>query len=275
MIVTDAARRSAPGEVLLRPPSLVLGVGASTGADEAALWELAHSALAGAGVDPAAVGAVATLDRKAAEPAIVALADRLGVALQGVRRRRRWPAVAVPNPSEVVAAAVGTPSVAEAAALLASGPGATLVAPKTTSATRDSTVAIARRRRPAGRLAVVGLGPGHPASRTAAATAAVRHAEAVTRLRRLRRPGRRLARARPRSAPLAYRSRGRPVPRRPGRAAAGQRVALVCSGDPGVYAMASLVLELAPSFGDPPVDVVPGVTAALSGAAAPWCSPRP
>jgi cobalt-precorrin 5A hydrolase/precorrin-3B C17-methyltransferase len=51
------------------------------------------------------------------------------------------------------------------------------------------------------------------------------------------------------------------------RAAAGQRVALVCSGDAGVYAMASLVCELAPLAGDPPVTVVPGVTAALSGAA--------
>ncbi|MDQ1565411.1 MAG: cobalt-precorrin hydrolase / cobalt-factor methyltransferase / precorrin-3B, partial [Actinomycetota bacterium] len=51
------------------------------------------------------------------------------------------------------------------------------------------------------------------------------------------------------------------------RAAAGERVALVCSGDPGVYAMASLVYELAPSHGEPPVTVVPGVTAALAAAA--------
>jgi cobalt-precorrin 5A hydrolase / precorrin-3B C17-methyltransferase len=51
------------------------------------------------------------------------------------------------------------------------------------------------------------------------------------------------------------------------RAAAGERVALVCSGDPGIYAMASLVCELAPSHGDPPVTVVPGVTAALAAAA--------
>jgi cobalt-precorrin 5A hydrolase/precorrin-3B C17-methyltransferase len=51
------------------------------------------------------------------------------------------------------------------------------------------------------------------------------------------------------------------------RAGRGQQVALVCSGDPGVFALASLVCELAPAQGDPPVDVVPGVTAA-SGAAA-------
>jgi cobalt-precorrin 5A hydrolase/precorrin-3B C17-methyltransferase len=50
-------------------------------------------------------------------------------------------------------------------------------------------------------------------------------------------------------------------------AAAGRRVALVCSGDPGVFAMASLVCELAPDHGSPEVTVVPGVTAALAGAA--------
>jgi cobalt-precorrin 5A hydrolase/precorrin-3B C17-methyltransferase len=47
----------------------------------------------------------------------------------------------------------------------------------------------------------------------------------------------------------------------------GLLVAVVCSGDPGIYAMASLVLEEAgddPGFG---IDIVPGVTAALAAAA--------
>lgn len=50
-------------------------------------------------------------------------------------------------------------------------------------------------------------------------------------------------------------------------ARAGRTVALVCSGDAGVYGMASPVLELAPDYPDVTVAVVPGVTAALSGAA--------
>lgn len=50
-------------------------------------------------------------------------------------------------------------------------------------------------------------------------------------------------------------------------AAAGKTVALVCSGDAGVYGMASPVLELAKSCPEVPIEVVPGVTAALSGAA--------
>lgn len=50
-------------------------------------------------------------------------------------------------------------------------------------------------------------------------------------------------------------------------AAQREDVALVCSGDPGVYGMAGLCLELAGEF--PPVDIeiVPGVTAATGGAA--------
>ena len=50
-------------------------------------------------------------------------------------------------------------------------------------------------------------------------------------------------------------------------AAAGKTVALVCSGDAGVYGMASPVLELAASFPQVPVEIVPGVTAALAGSA--------
>lgn len=47
----------------------------------------------------------------------------------------------------------------------------------------------------------------------------------------------------------------------------GKRVALVCSGDAGVYGMASPLLELAAEYPDVEVEVVPGLTAALSGAA--------
>ncbi|MBR0230819.1 MAG: precorrin-3B C(17)-methyltransferase [Clostridia bacterium] len=49
-------------------------------------------------------------------------------------------------------------------------------------------------------------------------------------------------------------------------AAEGKKVALICSGDAGVYGMASPALELAPEYGVEAV-CVPGVTAACSGAA--------
>ena len=47
----------------------------------------------------------------------------------------------------------------------------------------------------------------------------------------------------------------------------GRTVALVCSGDAGVYGMASPLLELAEGCPDVIVEVVPGLTAALSGGA--------
>ena len=47
----------------------------------------------------------------------------------------------------------------------------------------------------------------------------------------------------------------------------GRTVAMVCSGDAGVYGMAGLVLELAESYPEVEVEVIPGITAALSGAA--------
>ena len=50
-------------------------------------------------------------------------------------------------------------------------------------------------------------------------------------------------------------------------ARAGRAVALVCSGDAGVYGMASPLLELALGYPDVTVEVVPGLTAALSGGA--------
>ena len=50
-------------------------------------------------------------------------------------------------------------------------------------------------------------------------------------------------------------------------AQAGKTVALVCSGDAGVYGMASPLLELAENYPDVTVEVVPGLTAALSGGA--------
>lgn len=50
-------------------------------------------------------------------------------------------------------------------------------------------------------------------------------------------------------------------------ALSGKKVALICSGDAGVYGMASLMLELNPEYPDCEVRVIAGVTAASSGAA--------
>ena len=51
------------------------------------------------------------------------------------------------------------------------------------------------------------------------------------------------------------------------RAEAGETVALVCSGDAGVYGMAGPALELLPEYPGAEIEIIPGVTAALSGGA--------
>ena len=50
-------------------------------------------------------------------------------------------------------------------------------------------------------------------------------------------------------------------------AQSGKTVVLVCSGDAGVYGMASPILELAPNYPGVEIEVIPGLTAALSGGA--------
>jgi cobalt-precorrin 5A hydrolase/precorrin-3B C17-methyltransferase len=264
VVVTDRVGELGAGVVVLRPASLVVGVGSSSGADAGGIAQLVAGALAGAGLHPDAVGLVASVDLKRHEPGIVALADDLGVGY------RTFPAPVlaqqdVPTPSAVVADAVGTPSVAEAAALLAAGPGAELVVAKQRST--EATVAVARRARPEGHLAVVGLGPGAPAWRAPAAAAAIRGADVVVGYdlyidlaADLLEPRHDVVRS-----PIG--AEADRCADALARAAAGQRVALVCSGDPGIFAMASLVCELAPEHGDPPVTVVPGITAAHAAAA--------
>jgi len=172
IVVTDRIVAAMPRVVALHPPSLVVGVGASTGAPTDEIAALVESALAGAGLARASVAEVATIDRRAGDPALTAL----GIPVRAFTAAT-LSAVPVPSPSPVVAAAVGTPSVAEAAALLAAGPGAELVVHKRASA--HGTVAVARRRHPRGGIAVVGLGPGQARHRTPAAEVAVRHAEVV------------------------------------------------------------------------------------------------
>lgn len=51
------------------------------------------------------------------------------------------------------------------------------------------------------------------------------------------------------------------------KAAEGKRVSLVCSGDAGIYGMAGLMYELLPEYPDCELYVIPGITAAVSGAA--------
>jgi cobalt-precorrin 5A hydrolase len=116
---------------------LVVGVGCSLGCPPEELDALVDAALAAAHGD---VFAVATVDRRECEASVVALAARHGVPLR-VHAAGALAAVDVPTPSDMVTRHVGTPSVAEAAALLSAGPGARLAVTKRRSA--HATCAIA------------------------------------------------------------------------------------------------------------------------------------
>jgi cobalt-precorrin 5A hydrolase/precorrin-3B C17-methyltransferase len=286
-----ASRRRSPPEnggpvVVLRPPSLVVGVGSARGVPADEVESLIDAALAAADLHPLAVRCLATIDRKAAEQGIVQAAERRGLPLVTFPAEQ-LAAVNVPNPSEVVRAEVGTPSVAEAAALHAArsyGKSAELVVEKRVSA--HATVAVARLR-PRGRLAIVGLGPGARDLLTPRAVTALRRAAVVVgldqyidQIRDLLRPGTLVMESglgheeeRARAAVAA--------------ASAGQAVALIGSGDAGVYALAGPALEIAAATaasggvtGDGgavshaagggwagiEVEGVPGITAALAAA---------
>lgn len=260
--VTDRDVEPGPREVVVRPPTLVVGVGASRDAPADEVLELIAGALRDAGLSAASVAELATVDAKSAEPGIVAAAARLGVPLVACPAEELAGAD-VPNPSAAPLAAVGTPSVAEAAAVLRGGE---LLVPKRKSAGRPAMATCAVARRPArGRLAVVGLGPGARDLLTPRAGAELRRASVVVgldqyvdQIRDLLRPGTRVLE----SGLGAEEERARTAV---AEARAGHAVALIGSGDAGVYAMASPAL--AEASDDIDVVGVPGVTAALAGAA--------
>ncbi|WP_213008290.1 cobalamin biosynthesis protein [Paractinoplanes toevensis] len=108
---------------------LVVGLGARAGRSAEVLVAAVLSALSEVGAGPGDVRVLATLDRRSAEDGVRAVAVAYGWELVSFAAAQ-LAAQAVPNASERVAAAVGTPGVAEAAALAAAGSGAVLVLPK-------------------------------------------------------------------------------------------------------------------------------------------------
>lgn len=258
ILVTDRVVPLDERTVALRPPSLVVGVGASRNVSPGEVLGLIDATLAGAGLSPASVTALATVDAKAGEPGLTAAAQRRGWPLI-THPAAELAAIAVPSPSQAALDAVGTPSVAEAAALASAD---TLVVPKRKSAMATAAVA---RVRSAGHLAIVGLGPGARDLLAPRAVAELRRASVVVglgqyidQIRDLLRPGTRILA----SGLGAEEERAAAAVREARR---GHAVALVGSGDAQVYAMASPALLQADDGID--VTVVPGITASLAAGA--------
>ena len=277
--ITDRRAEGSPRKLVYHPATLCLGLGCERCAAPAEVLALARESLAAHDLAEGAVTVVVSLDLKADEPAVHAVAEALGVPARffpAVRLEQEAPRLA--NPSELVFREVGCHGVAEGAALAASGPEGELIAPKTKSA--RATCAIARAPevlnaseigRGRGSLAVVGLGPGDAAWRAPEAEARIRAATDLVGYRLyldLLGPlteGKTLH-------PYALGEEEARVRAALDLAAEGREVALICSGDPGIYAMAALVFELLdreprPEWRRPEIAVVPGISALQAAAA--------
>src|SRR4028119_2297340 len=269
-------------KVQWHPRVLWVGIGCERGTSreliEAAIGQVCQSNHLAEG----AIAGIATIDIKADEVGLVELC-----------RDRNWPlrtfpadvlrAVNVPNPSVVVAAEVGTPSVAEAAALMAAnGLGARHVVPlrvakqifKLEGELGAVTVAIAQAEQEytgrTGKLLLIGTGPGQLDQITPAAQTAVSCADAVIGyslyidlIVPLLRPGQ-IVEALPITQERQRAERAIEL------AQWGLTVAVVSSGDCGIYGMAGLVLEELRAQGwdgkVPAVQVFPGISALQSAA---------
>jgi cobalt-precorrin 5A hydrolase/precorrin-3B C17-methyltransferase len=272
IVVDDRLPKGPPKERVLRlvPRTLVVGVGSARGVPTTAVASAMSELEVRGGLDLRAVKAFATIDLKADERGILdAVEDWCFWHDSTTTPLLTYPAdvlaeVEVPNPSEVVRAEVGTPSVAEAAALhgarrLGGGARVQLAAEKFKG---DNVTVAAARIVPRGRLAVIGLGPGAADLRTPRAEAELRRASIVVgldqyveQIRHLLRPGTDV-----RISGLGdEEARAREAVQL---ASAGASVALIGSGDAGVYAMASPALEQADALVE--FVGVPGVTAALA-----------
>ncbi|MCY4462537.1 MAG: precorrin-3B C(17)-methyltransferase [Albidovulum sp.] len=267
--------------LVYRRTDYFLGAGCSRGCEPDQLIGLARRAMADAGISPFEIAAVCTIDLKEDELAIHALAENLDVPTRFYAASRlESETPRLPSPSETVFAAVGCHGVCEAAALAAAGTDGRLEVAKLK--TSDATCAIARRGsdsgdpgRGRGRLAIVGIGPGKADWRTPEASRLIAESDELVGY------GAYLDLL----GPLAAGKTLKPFPighetercgYALGKAADGSKVALVCSGDPGIYAMASLVMEMldsADSSGCPAtanraeIVVAPGISAMQAAAA--------
>lgn len=266
-------------ELLYHPPVLALGVGCERGCSSQHMIEHAKNTLAGAGLSPKSVACVVSIDVKADEECVHALAAELGVPARffpahelEVQKDR------LKNPSDLVFREVGCHGVAEGSALASVGDTGQLVVEK--QKTDKATCAIAQspcdinvsaQGQAQGYLSVIGIGPGSDEWRSPQSTQALRDATDVVGyglyldlVEDLI-----LGKERHESGLANEEKRARIAL---DLAAQGKRVCLVCSGDAGIYALATLVFELLDkedksSWNRLKIDVAPGISALQACAA--------
>jgi cobalt-precorrin 5A hydrolase / precorrin-3B C17-methyltransferase len=278
--VTDQQKTAGELELVYHPKTLVLGMGCERHAKPQEAIALAEEALAKGGLASESLAAVCSIDLKADETAIHAVAAHFGVPARFFTASTlEAEAPRLKNPSDVVFAEVGCHGVAEGAALAAVGDEGELVVEKIKS--KGATAAIARAAdivepksigRARGTLFVVGIGPGSEGWRSPEVS---RMVQASTDLvgyslyLDLLGP---LADGKTRHDFDLGKEEARVVHAME-LAGEGRTVALVCSGDAGIYAMATLVFELFDKGGISDgasrieVQVSPGISALQAAAA--------
>ena len=250
--MTLASKRCTPqpSELVYYKQNMVIGAGCARGCTPQELSDLFHNAIQAAEIDPAMISAIGSLDLKADEPAMLSLAKQLNVPFRVFDKDTLATfSDKVTDPSDIVEAEVGTPSVSEASALALAGEGAELVVSKVKSA--NATIAIAKMaqsqisdagRKP-GKLSLIGIGPGKSEWRTPEASRLIAEADLLVGYRLYID----LLGASAAKKPAMHFALGEEELRcrtALEEAAKGQDVALICSGDAGIYAMGALVFEL-------------------------------
>ena len=284
LVVSEKALPEDALQLVYRPKTLALGVGAARGADPLEAIELAESVLAESGLSRESLSVVVSVDLKADEAAVHAVAAYFGVPARFFTAQRlEAEAGRLASPSEVVFAEVGCHGVAEGAALAAAGADGVLVVPKTKRS--GATAALARAMQPidagaAGRarggLFVVGIGPGSEGWRSPEASRMLAQASDLVGYSLYLDLLGPLAAGKRRHDFDLGREEAR-VRHAMELAGEGRTVALVCSGDAGIYAMATLVFELLDTGGGNDdlsdaarrieIAVAPGISALQAAAA--------
>ena len=281
LTVTDKAVEPGARELVYCAKRLTVGIGCERGCAPEEAVALARETLAAAGLAEEAVGAVVSIDLKADETAVHAVAEALGAPARffgADTLEAETPRLA--NPSDVVFAEVGCHGVAEGAALSAAGPDGKLVVGKRKSA--RATCAIARAPQPLtratlpgrvrGTLYVVGIGPGTEAWRSPEVSRMVTASSDLVGYSLYLDLLGPLAAGKTRHDFDLGREEDR-VRHAMELAGEGRDVALVCSGDAGIYAMATLVFELIDKGGVSDaarrieIQVSPGISALQAAAA--------
>lgn len=251
LVSTEAPDTGSPTRLVYHPKTHVIGVGCARGCEPAELIELVTTSLETAGIARGSIACVTSLDLKADEPAMNALATFLDVPFRVFPAERlEVETPRLKNSSDVVFKEVGCHGVSEGAALASVGPEGVLVVEK--QKTENATAAIARAPspvdpagagRPRGHLSVIGIGPGADDWRTPEATQLLAEAEDVVGYSLyLEIVASHITGKTHHNFPLgAEQDRVRFALERAGE---GHNVALVCSGDSGIYAMGALVYEL-------------------------------